>query len=85
MLDQEKELPNDSGRPLSYNNIITHKKAKCLLLKKQCFLHFLYWIESSPTIILMPGVYSTRKRDHRGRDGNLSQIFTTFYDFGDGK
>ena len=33
----------------------------------------------------MPGVYSTRKRDHRGRDGNLSQIFTTFYDFGDGK
>ena len=34
---------------------------------------------------VMPGVYSTRKRDHRGRDGNLSQIFTTFYDFGDGK
>ena len=32
-----------------------------------------------------PSVYSTRKRDHRGRDGNLSQIFTTIYDFGDGK
>ena len=26
---------------------------------------------------LMPGVYATRKRDHRGRDGNLSQISTT--------
>ena len=26
---------------------------------------------------VMPGVYSNRKRDHRGRDGNLSQIFTT--------
>ena len=35
--------------------------------------------------LVIPGVYSTRKRDHRGRDGNLSQIFTTFYDFGDGK
>ena len=33
----------------------------------------------------MPGVYSNHKHDHRGHDGNLSQIFMTFYDFGDGK
>ena len=35
MFHQVKELPNDSGRPLSYNNF-TDKKTKWLL-KKQCF------------------------------------------------
>ena len=33
----------------------------------------------------MPGINSKRKHDHRGHDGNLGQIFTSFYDFGDGK
>ena len=40
MLHQEKELQNDSGRPLSYNNFTD--KNKMAASKKQCFLRFLY-------------------------------------------
>ena len=43
------------------------------------------WQSYSHQGTLMPSVYSNCKHDHRGRDGNLSQIFTTFYDFGNGK
>ena len=39
MLLQEKELPNDPGRPSSYNNFTKKKMAAA---KKQCFLRFLY-------------------------------------------
>ena len=41
MLHQEKVLPNDSGRPLSYDNF-TDKKAKWLLLRNGAFVDFLY-------------------------------------------
>ena len=41
MLDQEKELPNDSGRPLSYNKLVDKKQMAAA--KTQCFkLRFLY-------------------------------------------
>ena len=36
MLDQEKELPNNSGRPLDYNKF-TDKGKKNAAAKKQCF------------------------------------------------
>ena len=39
MLYQEKELPEDSGRPLGYNNF-TVKKNKMAATKKQCFFAF---------------------------------------------
>ena len=29
MLNQEKDLPNDSGRPLSYNNFTDKKQNGC--------------------------------------------------------
>ena len=45
MLHQEKELPNDSGRPLNYNNF-TDKKQNGCFYKKQCFLRFMYCVES---------------------------------------
>ena len=41
MLYKEKELPKDSGRPLSYNSF-TDKKQKWLLLRSSAFLRFLY-------------------------------------------
>ena len=50
---QEKELPNDLRRPFS-NNKFTDKN-KIVATKKQCFLRFLYWTESSPTVIQSPG------------------------------
>ena len=52
MLHQEKELPNDSGRPLRYDNFTDKKMATT---KKQRFLRFLYWTESSPTVVQSPG------------------------------
>ena len=44
MLYQVKELPNDSGRPLSYNDLT--KKNKMAATKKQCFF-FVFCIELS--------------------------------------
>ena len=64
MLQQVKELPNDSGRPLlSYNNFTD--KNKMAAIKKQClflfvclfvffFVRFLYCTEFSPTVIQSP-------------------------------
>ena len=57
MLRQEKELLNDSGKPLSYNDFTD--KNKMAATKKQCFLRFLYWTESSPTVIQSPGLQMT--------------------------
>ena len=38
MLHQEKKLPNDSGKPLSYNDLTD--KNKMAVTKKQCFLFY---------------------------------------------
>ena len=38
MLHQEKEPPNDSGRPLSYNSFTDKKEIAAT--KKQCFFAF---------------------------------------------
>ena len=46
MLHQEKELPNDPGRPLSYNNF-TDKKVKWLLLRSSVFFFCVFYIELS--------------------------------------
>ena len=54
MLDQEKELQNDSGRPLSYNNFTDIKKNGCCkeaVLFAFCVLN---WV--SPTVIQSPGL-----------------------------
>ena len=53
MLDQEKELPNDSGRPLNHNNFTD--KEQMATAKKQCFLRFLCSTESSLNVIQSPG------------------------------
>ena len=56
VLHQAKEFPNNSGRPLSYDNFTD--KNKMAATKKQCFFavfFFLYWTESSPTVIQSPG------------------------------
>ena len=39
MLDHEKQLSNDSGRSLSYNNFLRIER-KMAAAKKQRFLHF---------------------------------------------
>ena len=36
MLDQQKELPNDSGRPLSYNNFTDKKQNEAVLFCVFC-------------------------------------------------
>ena len=43
MLYQENELPNDSGRPLSYNTFIDKKKKKMAATMETVL--FLYWTE----------------------------------------
>ena len=43
MLYNEKELPNDSGRPLRYHNF-TDKKAEWLLLRSYLFLFLLLYL-----------------------------------------
>ena len=43
MLHQEKELPNDSGGPLSCNGF-TDKKAKWLLLEAGFFFFFFFLV-----------------------------------------
>ena len=53
MLYQIKLRPNDSVRPLSYNNVTD--KNKMAATKEQWFLRVLYWSESSPTVIQSPG------------------------------
>ena len=40
MLDQEKEFPNDSGRPLNYNNFTDKKQNAWLLLRNSAFCIF---------------------------------------------
>ena len=52
MLHEDKELSNDSARLSIYNNFTDKKKMAAA--KKQRFLHFLYWTESSPTVIQSP-------------------------------
>ena len=46
---KKKELQKDIGRPFSYSNVTD--KNKMAATKKQCFLRFIYWTESSPTVI----------------------------------
>ena len=41
MLHQEKDLPNDTGRSLSYNDF-TNKNKIAATIKSSAFLHFLY-------------------------------------------
>ena len=50
---QEKELSNDSERQLMYSYFTD--KNKMTATKKQCSMRFLYWTESSPTVIQSPG------------------------------
>ena len=57
MLHYDKELPNDSGRLSSYNNFT--EKSKMAAAKKQCFLRFLYFTESSPPSFKVRGLRMT--------------------------
>ena len=65
MLHQEKELPNDSGRPLNYNNL-TDKKQKAVLFCVFCIelsLHLpLFKVRGLQKTIDFPSVsYSVNK------------------------
>ena len=57
MLYYDDELPNDSERLSSYNNL--PKKPKWLLLRSSAFLRFLYWTEFSPPSFKVCGLQMT--------------------------
>ena len=59
ILHQDKELPNDQG---GYQVIIILPiKIKMAAAKKQYFLRFLYWTESSPPPFKVRGLQMTIK------------------------
>ena len=83
----EKKLITDckcsiSTRPTTYMTIMTIYTVATFVKPEIMWLFLWAWSVIYVNIPLgmvshMPGVHSTRKHNHRSRDGDLSQIFTT--------